>query len=263
MSALDRILEAAAEARADGIRQSSDRPRERRAGEQPGPALVRVRADRMELRESTTEDGALHFTGYASVYDRGYEMWDFFGPYTEQVTSGAGARSLANPELDVPLVLAHDSLRRIARTTNGTLTLSEDEQGLLADAPSLDAGDADVAYIAPKLRSGLVDEMSFRFVITDGSWSSDWTEYHIEGYDIHRGDVAIVGYGANPYTAGSGLRGQQLPKLEELTESDLRDLERRLDLERSRRGGITRSAGMTFAELCDIDRGTVLPPALV
>lgn len=27
------------------------------------------------------------------------------------------------------------------------------------------------------------------------------TEYRIDEYNIHRGDVAIVGYGANPYTS--------------------------------------------------------------
>src|SRR5438105_2874995 len=82
----------------------------------------------------------------------------------------------------------------------GSLQLSEetidDTEGLLVRAPSLDPEDVDVAYIAPKLRAGLVDEMSFRFRIDAGSWSPDWTEYHIEQYDIHRGDVAIVGYGA-------------------------------------------------------------------
>jgi hypothetical protein len=60
-----------------------------------------------------------------------------------------------------------------------------------------------VAYIAPKLRSGLIDEMSFAFRIESGQWSPDYTEYRINRYDIHRGDVAIVGYGANPYTAAS------------------------------------------------------------
>ena len=131
---------------------------------------------------------------------RGYEMFDWAGPYTEVVTPGAFEKSLSRADLDVPLVLAHDSLRRIARTTNGSLTLTEDDQGLACDAPNLDPNDADVAYIAPKLRSGLVDEMSFRFQITAGEWSPDWTEYHINEVDIHRGDVAIVGYGANPYT---------------------------------------------------------------
>lgn len=258
MSALDRILDQAAQDRAAVVRAPTDRPRSRRDGEAAdAQPLARVRAERMELRASAGDSGNLHFTGYASVYDRGYEMWDFFGPYVEQVSAGSGALSLATPDLDVPLVLAHDSLRRIARTTNGSLSITEDATGLLVDAPELDAGDADVAYIAPKLRAGLVDEMSFRFVITAGSWSPDWTEYHIEGYDIHRGDVAIVGYGANPHTSGAGLRSQELPRLEDLTEARLRELERRLHAERSRRG---LRAGMSLDDLQRIDRSTLLAP---
>jgi hypothetical protein len=66
-----------------------------------------------------------------------------------------------------------------------------------------------VAQITPMLRSGLIDEMSFRFMITSGRWSDDWAEYHIHAVDIHRGDVAIVGYGANPLTAGAGLRAKR------------------------------------------------------
>jgi hypothetical protein len=45
--------------------------------------------------------------------------------------------------------------------------------------------------------------MSFAFRIEAGQWSPDYTEYRISRYDIHRGDVAIVGYGANPYTAAA------------------------------------------------------------
>jgi HK97 family phage prohead protease len=104
-------------------------------------------------------------------------------------------------------------LRRIARTTNGTLTLAEDETGLRVEA-TLDPADADVAYIAPKLRAGLIDEMSFAFRITSGLWSPDYSEYRIDRFDLHRGDVAIVGFGANPATAGSGLR--TAPDLEHL-----------------------------------------------
>lgn len=233
-STLERIYEAAAEARAaGGYPAVASRPSERRLDEDGGRGVVAVRGANLQLRAADDSDSdSLHFVGFASVYDRGYDMWDMFGPYTEQVTSGAGAESLANPDLDVPLVLDHVSLRRIARTTNGSLTLSEDTvdgvSGLLVDAPNLDPQDKDVAYIAPKLRAGLVDEMSFRFRITSGQWSPDWTEYHIEAYDIHRGDVAIVGYGANPHTQGAGLRSQALPNLADLTDSQLRQLERDL-----------------------------------
>lgn len=201
----------AAQARAAGTRAPADRPSQRRAAEDPtATATVRAAAS-IELRETPGTAG-LHFTGYASVTGRGYDMWDFAGPYTEMVAPGAFAKTLADPDLEVPLVLAHDPLRRIARTKNGTLTLTEDATGLLVDAPALDPADLDVAYIAPKLRTGMIDEMSFRFSITAGSWSPDWTEYHIDEVDLHRGDVAIVGYGANPYTSGelrSALRKLQ------------------------------------------------------
>lgn len=204
----ERIL-AAAQARAAGDQRRAHPPRERRMAE-VATLLTAQRGicdqPRLQLRAADEGGSGLDFAGYATVYERGYEMWDFFGPYTEIVSAGAGAVSLERAGLDVPLVLQHDSLRRIARTTNGSLLLSEDDHGLLARAPELDPADADVAYIAPKIRAGLVDEMSFMFRIIRGQWSPDYMEYRIEEYDIHRGDVAIVGYGANPATEAA-LRG--------------------------------------------------------
>jgi HK97 family phage prohead protease len=198
-------LAAAAAARAQNVRQRADRPSQRRCAEQTGSrATVRAALSGVQVREAAGT-GALEFLGHASVYEQAYEMWDMFGPYTEVVTEGAGTDSLARADLDVPLVLGHDQLRRLARTTTGTLFLAEDANGLSVRAPQLDPADYDVAYIAPKLRSGLIDEMSFAFRIDSGQWSPDYTEYRINRYDIHRGDVAIVGYGANPYT-GASLR---------------------------------------------------------
>ncbi|GAA5048217.1 hypothetical protein HNP84_000221 [Thermocatellispora tengchongensis] len=198
----------AATARAQHVRQRADRPSQRRCAEHPtARAAARVPA-RIELREAAGGSGLLEFAGYATVYEREYEMWDMWGPYTEIVSAGAGAESLARADLDVPLVLGHDQLRRLARTTTGTLVLAEDETGLSVHAPALDPGDYDVAYIAPKLRAGLIDEMSFAFRIESGQWSPDYTEYRITRYDIHRGDVAIVGYGANPATEAA-LRQQK------------------------------------------------------
>jgi HK97 family phage prohead protease len=203
-------LAAAAAERAQHVRQRADRPSQRRCAEQVGSrATVRAALSGVQVREAA-DGGTLEFTGHASVYEQAYEMYDMFGPYTEIVTEGAGADSLARADLDVPLVLGHDQLRRMARTTTGTLILSEDGTGLSVRAPALDPNDYDVAYIAPKLRSGLIDEMSFAFRIESGQWSPDYTEYRINRYDIHRGDVAIVGYGANPYT-GASMRQPAAP----------------------------------------------------
>lgn len=215
-----------------GYRAPADRPRQRRDGEAPGTApWVTVRAQKIELRASGGDKGQLTYEGWASVTDTPYEMWDYYGPYTEQVMSGAFTKTLAQvePPLDVPLVLQHDPLRRIARTTNGSLQLDEDEIGLHVLADQLDPSDADVAYIAPKLRSSLVDEMSFKFMITKGSWSPDWMEFHINEVDIHRGDVAIVAYGANPATAGAGLRTAPAGLIEGLTDEQARVVLRKLN----------------------------------
>jgi len=203
-------LRDAAAARAGGVQQRVDRPRQRRSAEPAGSrAAARAGLSGVQLREA---DGGsvLEFAGHASVTERGYEMWDMFGPYTEVISADAFEETLNRADLDVPLVLGHDQLRRIARTTNGTLDLSVDDDGLAVVA-RLDPTDADVAYIAPKLRAGLVDEMSFAFRITAGTWSPDYTEYRIDKVDIHRGDVAIVGYGANPAT-DAALRTQQPSK---------------------------------------------------
>lgn len=188
----------AAEARAGQVRALADRPRQRRCAEDvASSARVAIRSQ-LVLRESST--GGLAFEGYASITERAYEMWDWYGPYDEIVSAGAFTDTLNRADLDVPLVLQHDQLRRIARTTAGSLFLAEDDQGLRVSAPELNPDDVDVAYITPKLRSGLIDEMSFAFRIDSGQWSPDYTEFRINRVDIHRGDVAIVGFGANPYT---------------------------------------------------------------
>ncbi|WP_199444462.1 HK97 family phage prohead protease [Umezawaea beigongshangensis] len=198
-------LRSAAQARSAQVAARADRPSRRRCAEaETSPARVSAHVRGLHVRD--TSGGGLEFDGFATVYERGYEMYDFFGPYTEVVSVGAASDTLARADLDVPLVLQHEDLRRIARTTNGSLILEESDDGLRVHAPELDPADHDVAYIAPKLRSGLIDEMSFKFRITSGHWSPDYTEYRIDAFDIHRGDVAIVGYGANPHTSGSGLR---------------------------------------------------------
>ena len=202
----------AAIARAAGVAQRSHRPSQRRCAEQTGSAaLARFAAQRMELRDSSS-DGLLTYDGYATTYDQSYDMWDMYGQYSEIVAAGAASDSLKRVGLDVPFVLGHDALRVMASTINGTLTLSEDEHGLRVLADALDPNDADVAYIAPKIRAGLIREMSFKFVITRGQWSPDYTEYRIDSFDLHRGDVSIVGFGANPNTSGE-LRTVDIARL--------------------------------------------------
>jgi HK97 family phage prohead protease len=195
-------IDEAAQARSVQVRQRVHRPSQRRCAEYArSGARVGFRASMSLVRAAAEVDPRMQFLGVASATEQPYEMYDAFGPYNEVVSHGAFTQTLAQKNLDVPLVIGHDQIRRIARTTNGTLTLSATDAGLDVRA-DLDPSDPDVAYIAPKLSAGLLDEMSFGFRIDSGVWSPDYTEYRINAVDLHRGDVSIVGWGANPNTSG-------------------------------------------------------------
>lgn len=158
----------------------------------------RVAATGLEVRDS---DSSLTLTGYASTYNEPYSM----GGYTETVAPDAFKRTLGkNP--DVRLLINHDDLP-LARTTSGTLELDSDSRGLRVQA-SLDPSDPDVARLAPKLRRGDVNQMSFGFRVMgdDGDdWSRDFSQRTLRALDLNDGDVSVVTYPANPGTT-AGIR---------------------------------------------------------
>jgi HK97 family phage prohead protease len=156
----------------------------------------------VELRADGEDEGVLVLTGYASVTGTPYDV----GFYQETVERGAFKRTLSNSDLDVQLLVNHIGLP-LARTTSGTLTLSENEKGLLVRA-ELDPEDPDVRSLAPKMRRGDVTEMSFAFRVLDQEWSDDYTERSLTSLDIHRGDVSVVSYGASP-TTSTTLRSEE------------------------------------------------------
>jgi HK97 family phage prohead protease len=136
--------------------------------------------------------------GYASITDRSYEMWDFFGPYEEVMAQGAFDETLgAKP--DVAFLLNHRGMT-MARTTNGTLDLSADALGLKSTA-FLNPERTDVKDLVSAISDELITEMSFAFMIERSTWNDDYTKFTIEQVDLDRGDVSAVNYGANPYTS--------------------------------------------------------------
>ena len=154
--------------------------------------------DGAEIRSTT--DGGLRFSGYASMTERSYKV----GKFEETFARGAFKRTL-NESPDVVLLINHGeggSGLPIARTSSGTLTLSEDARGLKVDA-DLDPADPDVQALEPKMRRGDLNEMSFAFKATDDEWSDRDTKRLVRSATIHRGDVSIVTRGANSATTAS------------------------------------------------------------
>lgn len=166
-----------------------------------------------ELRDVADGTGgnSLRFTGYASVTETPYEMQDWLGDYTEVIRRGAFTKTLANGA-DVPFKLNHDGMT-LARTKSGTMRLAEDSTGLHVEA-DLDPANPQVQALRSAMDRGDLDEMSFAFRVNSQEWSPDWTQRDITEADVHKGDVSLVNYGANPHTAGlTSLRSAEIARV--------------------------------------------------
>ena len=175
-----------------------------------GREVRRNEAGTPEVRSA--DDGTLRIAGYASVTETPYEM----GFYREQISRGAFAKTLSeNP--DVQLLVNHEGLP-LARTTNGSLVLREDERGLYYEA-TLDASDPDAQQLARKVAAGLMDQSSFAFRVTRQTWDDDYENRTIQEVSLDRGDVSVCNYGASPTTTVS-MRSF----VESLSEEDVAEL---------------------------------------
>lgn len=171
----------------------------------------RFRDVQVRAKADGTGGTKLEFTGYASVTETPYEMADWYGPYEEIVRNGAFKKTLSESP-DTAFLLNHAGAT-MARTKPGTMALSEDDTGLYVEA-QLDPRRSDVQIVQCGIENGELDEMSFAFWITRGSWSPDYMQYDILEVNLHKGDVSVVNYGANPATGGLlALRSRQLANL--------------------------------------------------
>jgi hypothetical protein len=208
----DEQRQAAAERRRAGMQERTARPQLVERAQGPGGDDARDVKDRYlafpaEIRAETVErDGKsfYHVEGYATVFDRSYEMWDMFGPYEEEVAAGAADDTLA-AKPDVVFLVNHRglSLARTGGPWNGnssTLDLSADADGL-RDLAWLNPERSEVKDLMLAIDDKIVTEQSFAFMIDEGWWNEDFTKFRIIRFDINRGDVSAVNYGANPYTS--------------------------------------------------------------
>ncbi|MFD7185496.1 HK97 family phage prohead protease [Streptomyces sp. NPDC059904] len=181
------------------------------------PVELEVRAKKGVSNVSTIE-------GYASVTETPYDMWDMFGPYSEVLRVGSFAKTLAETP-QVQLLLNHGGLS-MAYTQAGTLRLSEDSTGLHMEA-DVNTKRSDVSDMLLAMEERSVDEMSFAFRVTRQQWSPDYDQRDILEVDLHRGDVSVVNFGANPATSVGAMRAADFDRL---GEDDARALMERLQL---------------------------------
>lgn len=154
------------------------------------------------------DSGAPTFDGHASVFGQPTLIGSRDFGFVEQIAPGAFDNVLDN---DVRLLVNHTGLP-LARTTNGTLTLSQDDHGLrnVAQIAATSQGN-DVVTL---LERGDVSQQSFGFTIAaDGQ---EWSKYESKSDDDLDGmemrtvtnvgqlfDTSIVTFPAYPGATGS------------------------------------------------------------
>ena len=116
-----------------------------------------------ELRSSVGSDGMLRVSGYASVFNTEADGLSF----REVVKPGAFRRGLERGD-DCYLLINHNTDELpLARRSSGTLSLVEDDHGLLMET-TLDPSNPRAAELASVLSRGDVSEMSFAFTVAPG-----------------------------------------------------------------------------------------------
>lgn len=122
-----------------------------------------AREARAEWRESGAGAQFRTLQGYAALFNSPSED---LGGFREVLAPGCFTRALESPDLNCSLLWNHDPDSVFASTRNGTLKLKEDSKGLRIWA-RVDMEDPDARRVVGKIRSGLVDQMSFAFTIAD------------------------------------------------------------------------------------------------
>lgn len=134
-------------------------------------------------------DGSgLAFKGYAAVFNSRSED---LGGFRETLAPGAFKRSIGGSHgRAIKAFLNHNQDVVLGNTKKGTLRLSEDDRGLLAeiDLPDNEWG----RPVADAVRRGDISSMSFGFTVPKGGDS--WNETHTERtiHEVHLWEVSPV-----------------------------------------------------------------------
>lgn len=129
--------------------------------------------------EGDGDGGPERFHGYGAVFGVRTAIgnplrWGFF----EEIASGAFASTIA--EHDARKLIDHDSYYVVSRVSAGSLALTEDERGLVVDS-ALDDGLSYVRDLKANVRNGNITGMSFGFLCTDDTWTTEQVE--VPGFD--------------------------------------------------------------------------------
>ena len=150
-----------------------------------------------ELEVRTEDDGSMRISGYAALFNK---RSDDLGGFVEILRPGCFRKALEK-QPDIKALFNHDPSTIFARSKNGTLTVEENQTGLKFEAV-LNPEDDDGKRIYNKVKSGLIDQCSFAFGVSEEG--QRWTEGNPMQREILEvgllADVSVVTNPAYPQT---------------------------------------------------------------
>lgn len=138
--------------------------------------------------EMRAEEEGMTVTGYAAVFNSPTVLYeDGETQYKEQVDRNA----FANAQMaDVVMNYNHQG-KPVARTKNGTLSLTTDDIGLKISADL--SGTEEGRRLFEEIRGGYIDKMSFAFTVSEEAYDNDSHTRTITGvkrlYDVAAVDI--------------------------------------------------------------------------
>ena len=183
---------------ADEPRLNTRRKRERHRAVPLMPEVRHFTTNDLEIRDMGGSGDAVEIVGVPIVYNVPYVVCDLFGEFEERMLPGVASRVLAGTP-DVRLLVNHDSSKLLARTTSGTLRLSDTAIGVEM-AATLDLRDSDAQNLMVRLERRDLTQMSCGFVVGRDIWDDAFEHREItELADLL--DVSAVTYPASPTTS--------------------------------------------------------------
>lgn len=142
---------------------------------------LRLATENLQVRADEQESATMIIEGYPIVFDKETYIDLGFDGWYEKVDRNA----FANADMsDVALKYNHnDNVFILARTRNGSLTLTIDDHGVFMHAELIDTTTNRDVY--EMVRSELLTEGSFAFTV------EEWTETKDENKEVHRTITAI------------------------------------------------------------------------
>ena len=138
--------------------------------------------------EMRAEEDGMKVTGYAAVFNAPAVLYeDGNYQYKEQVDRRAFDNALMT---DVVMNYNHQG-KPVARTKNGTLSLTTDDVGLKISADL--SGTEEGRRLFEEIRGGYIDKMSFAFTVSEEAYDNDSHTRTITGvkrlYDVAAVDI--------------------------------------------------------------------------